>query len=196
MRSKLLDISQNLELWDETIQIYRDSFDEWEREDEATLLKHIKHGSYKMFAYQIEKEIVGFYILDINTPLQYALFSFLAIKKEKRGLGLGSKLCLEAIEYFFKNLNCSWFFIEAEERQAKLYSKLGFKALDIDYRVPAFNSQKSIKMSLMLLKEQTIDRDSLLSIIKDIFIRGYGLNKNDIRLEEQLQRIQHDTRLS
>jgi len=189
MSSKFLDVSQDLTLWDESIKIYRDSFPEWEREDEATILKNIKNGSYKMFAYKKNEEIIGFYILDINLTLDYALFSFLAIKESKRGLGLGSQLCLDAIEYFHKSIDCDWFFIEAEVRQAALYAKLGFKALEIDYRVPAFNSNKSVKMSLMLIEEKTIEKDSLRPIIEDIFLRGYSLHRDDIRLKEQLQRI-------
>ncbi|SFV66485.1 hypothetical protein MNB_SM-4-1203 [hydrothermal vent metagenome] len=184
-----IDIVEDLTLWEKSIQIYRDSFPLWEREDESIILKNIKNGSYKMFAYLKDKEVVGFYILDINLGLDYALFSFLAIKESHRALGLGSALCLSAIEYFHRHINCNWFFIEAEARQAKLYAKLGFKALELDYRVPAFNSKESIKMSLMLIEEKTIDTDSLRPIIQDIFLRGYSLDRDDIRLQEQLKRI-------
>ncbi|MDF1877868.1 GNAT family N-acetyltransferase, partial [Sulfurimonas sp. SAG-AH-194-L11] len=191
MSHQFLDISKHLELWDESIEIYRDSFPEWEREDEAVILKNIKANSYKMFAYKEDEEIVGFYILDINTTLDYTLFSFLAIKESHRGQGLGSKLVLHAVEYFHSSIKCDWLFIEAEERQAKLYARLGFKPLNIDYRVPAFNSQKSIKMSLMLIEEKSIDSLSLHPIIKDIFIRGYGLKENDIRLINQLKSVEN-----
>ncbi len=191
MSSRLLDISQHLELWNENMQIYRNSFPLWEREDESILYKNIQNGTYKMFTYLQDTEVVGFYILDINTTLDYALFSFLAIKESKRGLGLGSKLCLSAIEYFHTSIECDWFLIEAQERQAKLYAKLGFKTLNIDYRVPTFDSDKSVPMSLMLIEEKSIDLASLRLIIVDIFTRGYHLNENDIRLKEQLQRIEN-----
>jgi len=185
-----LDISKNLELWDETIKIYEDSFPEWERESTQNILKNIQTGTYKMFSYLEGKEVIGFYILDINSSLNYTLFSFLAIKESKRGLGIGSKLCLNAIKYFHLEIKSEWLLIEAEERQAKLYEKLGFSKLALEYRVPAFNSSKSIPMNLMLIKEsKELDSGSLKKIIEDIFYRGYSLEKNDIRVDEQLSRI-------
>jgi len=189
MSDHYLDIAQNMAFWDDCIEIYRESFPEWEREDEAKILQNLRSGIYKMFCYKEESKVLGFYILDVNTQLNYTLFSFLAVKESKRGLGLGSKLCLHAIEYFHKVLACSYLFIEAQERQTQLYAKLGFKVLDIDYRVPAFDSTKSIEMNLMLLQELEITPVTLRPIIKDIFLRGYGLDEDDIRLKEQLQRI-------
>ena len=185
-----LDVSKNLELWDETIKIYENSFPEWERESTQNILKNIQTGTYKMFSYVEEKEVIGFYILDINSSLNYTLFSFLAIKESKRGLGLGSKLCLNAINYFHSKIQVKYLLIEAEERQAQLYEKLGFSKLELDYRVPEFNSSNSVKMNLMLINEaKALDSNSLKKIIEDIFYRGYSLEKNDIRVSEQLARI-------
>lgn len=187
---QFLDISLHLEYWDESIKIYNDSFPEWEREDTQNILENIKNSSYKMFSYLEESKVIGFYILDINTQLDYALLSFLAIKESRRGEGLGSKLCLNAIDYFKKSIDAEWFLIEAQKRQAKLYEKLGFSKLSLEYGVPEFNSSKSVPMSLMLIqKEKQLDRESLKDIVADIFHRGYSLHKDDIRVKEQLQRV-------
>lgn len=188
---QFLDVSQNLELWDETIKIYTDSFPEWEREDPDHILKNIQSGVYKMMAYLEGGEVVGFYILDVNALLNYTLFSFLAIKESKRGLGIGSKLCLDAIDYFHTKIESDWLLIEAEERQAKLYERLGFSRLSLDYRVPAFNSDESVSMNLMLLNESpALNSNSLKEIVKDMFCRGYSLDKGDERIVEQLKRIE------
>ncbi|MEA2072400.1 MAG: GNAT family N-acetyltransferase [Campylobacterota bacterium] len=187
-----LDLSHHPELWEESIKIYNDSFPEWEREDTANILKNIQNSTYKMFSYIENEEVLGFYILDINTTLNYALFSFLAVKDSKRGEGIGSKLCLNAIEYFHKELKEEWFLTEAQERQAQLYEKLGFSRLTVDYRVPAFNSQESIKMNLMLIKKsKTLGIESLKNIVRDIFSRGYSLEESDVRIKEQLERLSH-----
>lgn len=186
---QFLDVSKNLELWDETIKIYNDSFPEWEREDTANILKNVQTGVYKMVSYVEEDEVIGFYILDVNDSLRYALFSFLAIKESKRGLGIGSKLCLNAIDYFHSHIKAEWLLIEAEERQAKLYKKLGFRKINIDYRIPKFNSNESVPMNLMLIQEKNINADVLSRIIKDVFRRGYSLEEDDVRIEEQLQRM-------
>ena len=184
------DIVEYPELWDAGMQIYRDSFDVWEREDEEHILEHIRSGIYKMFVYLQKGEVVGFYILDTNPELSYTLFSFLAIKESCRGRGLGTKLCLNAIEYFHNNLPSKWLLIEAQERQARLYAKLGFHRMNLEYLVPAFDSNESIEMSLMLIeKEQKLDKKKLSLIIEDIFSRGYSLDKSDSRIEEQLKRV-------
>lgn len=185
-----LDLSLHPELWEESIKVYNDSFPEWEREDTANILKNIQSSTYKMFSYVEDSEVLGFYILDINATLNYALFSFLAVKESKRGEGIGSKLCLNAIEYFHKELKQEWLLIEAEERQAKLYEKLGFSKLVVDYRVPAFNSDESVKMNLMLIQKSTpLYKESLKNIVRDIFSRGYSLEDSDIRIKEQLERL-------
>jgi len=172
------------------MQIYRDSFEPSQREDEMTILKNITSNNYKMFSLVEKGKVIGFYILDISEKLNYALLTFLAVKKSLRGKGVGSQLSLHAINYFHKSLPSQYLLIEAESRQAKLYAKLGFKILDIDYNIPKFDSEKSLPMHLMLItKDLPLDAITLTSIIKDIFCRGYSLSENDPRLEEQLTKI-------
>jgi len=190
VKCKSVNLLNNLRLWDATMNIYRDSFPQWEREDEFSLLKNLKSGQYKIFAYLCDAELIGFYILDLSKQLHYILFSFLAIKESYRGQGIGSTLCLEAIEFFKQSNDAKHILIEAEPRQAELYKKLGFKSLKINYSVPKFDSDASVVMDLLFIsKEKNIPKDTLKKIIEDIFIRGYALTKSDIRLIQQLNRI-------
>ncbi len=190
VKCKSVNLLEKLSLWDETMQIYRDSFPEWEREDELTLLKNLKSGQYKIFVSLCDAEVIGFYILDINKQLHYTLFSFLAVKESYRDEGIGSKLCLESIEFFQKNDAIKYLLIEAEPRQAQLYKKLGFKSLEIDYRVPKFDSDESVTMELLCMsKAKKLPKNNLKKIVEDIFTRGYALSKSDIRVIKQLERI-------
>ena len=190
MKCRIVNLLDKLSLWDETMEIYRDSFPEWEREDELSLLKNLKSGQYKIFAYLCDAELIGFYILDLSKKLHYTLFSFLAVKESYRGEGIGSKLCLEAIALFGQSDDAKYLLIEAEPRQVKLYKKLGFKSLEIDYRVPKFDSDMSIPMDLLFIsKEKNLPKKDLKKIVEDIFIRGYALSKSDIRVIKQLERI-------
>jgi len=185
-----LDLFENLHLWDETIQIYNDSFPDWEREDPADIYNRVKTKKYKMVVLIHNNSVGGFYILDTNEQLNYTLFTFLAVKESIRGKGLGTKLCLNAIEYFKNNLNTHFLLIEAQDSQAKLYSKLGFKEIDIKYFVPHYNSEKSIQMHLLCItKNKTLSSDMLKNIIKDIFICGYYLKDDDTRIAKQLELI-------
>lgn len=172
------------------MEIYRDSFPKWEREDALSLLNNLKSGQYKISAYLCDVEVLGFYILDVSKELHYTLCSFLAIKESHRGQGVGSKLCLEAIEFFRQNNDLKYLLIEAQPRQAELYKKLGFKSLKIDYRVPKFDSDTTVAMDLLFIsKEKNLPKKDLKKIVEDIFTRGYSLSKGDIRVIQQLKRI-------
>lgn len=189
-KKSFIDIYKYPEFWDESIKIYTDSFKKHEREESNKILKNINNGKYKMFSYIQENEVIGFYILDINHTLRYTMCCFLAIKESKRDLGFGSKVCSHAISYFNSSIKSNWLLIEAQERQAKLYIKLGFKRINLDYKVPIFNSNNSIQTNLMIIQKAIkIDKTSLSDIIKDIFCRGYSLNKNDQRVKSQLIKI-------
>ena len=134
-----LDISENMHLWNDTIKIYNSSFPEWEREDSYNILKNIKNSRYKMIVSIYKNKVLGFYILDTNQKLNYTLFTFLAVEKTLRGKGIGTQLCLHAIDYFKKKITCQWLLIVTENNLVKFYGKLGFKRIIIDYNVPKFN---------------------------------------------------------
>ena len=188
---RFINLIQNIPLWNDVMKIYDDSFPEWERESVANILVNMLKNKYEIVVYLCENEIQGFYILDINTKLNYTLLTFLAVKKELRGKGVGSKLCLNAIDFFKNNLLCEWFLIEAEDMQTKFYKKFGLKEIDIDYSVPKFNSKESVAMDLMYItKDKKIDADSLSNIIEDIFIVGYSLEGDDERLQKQIKNVQ------
>ncbi len=188
-----LDAKENLHLWDGFLNIYFEAFPAWEREDEASVLKNVKKGIYKLFllfdgTFDGKDKVLGFVLLDMYGE-DYILLSFLAIKKDFRGQGLGTKLCKYAMEFFARS-SAKWLLIEAEYRQALLYQKLGFKALDLSYAIPEYNSDKSVAMDLMFLqKDEGLSQEKLRSIVKNMFICGYALDEQDPRLKEQIKRI-------
>jgi len=187
---QFVDVSENLNLWDDAIKIYDDSFPAWEKESTKQILKHIKNNKYKMIAYVFKDEVQGFYILDINYKLDYTLFTFLAVKENLRGNGIGTKLCQNAIDNFNNYIQSQWLLIEAEDRQSKFYGKLGFKKILIDYFVPEFNSMESVNMHLMCIKkDKDLDSLSLTNIIRNIFLFGYSLDEKDKRIQNQLNKI-------
>jgi len=186
---RVLNLAEHLEYWDATMKIYIDSFPEWEREANETILKRLKTKEYEAFIDIIDSEVVAFAILDVNRVLNYALIAFLAVTQKQCGYGLGSQLALYVIKYFQTQCTVQWLFIEAKERQALLYEKLGFKKITLDYRVPKFNSLESVPMNLMLITQKDLSADILSKIIEDIFHRGYALDANDVRIKQQLQRI-------
>lgn len=190
MHSNFIDVQKHPQFFEPSMQIYRDSFEQEEREDEESIKQNIERGVYKMLSYISHDEVIGFYILDINQQFDYVLFSFLAIKKSWQKRGLGTKLSLHAINYFQLSLQENFLLTEAKERQAKLYKKLEFSTIKLEYLAPLFDSDKSIAMNLMLIeKKKRLNSLILKNIIKDMFYRGYGLEENDKRVLEQLNKV-------
>jgi len=180
---KLIKINSSSKHWHETISIYNESFPEWEKEPVDIIKKRVDHKKYKMTSYIENNEVKGFYILDINKKNNFLLFTFLAVDKKYRGKGIGSLLCKNAIESFKKFENINWLFIEAEDRQAKLYIKLGFLKIKIDYFIPKYDSYKSIPMHLLVIqKNNLLTKNDLEFIIKRIFTYGYRLKEEDKRI--------------
>lgn len=186
--SEFINIKNHLGFWDECISIYENSFPKLERENSKTIYKKIRDGSYKMIAFIDNNAVKGFYIIDLIQ--EFALVTFLAVKVDCRGLGIGSELCKHAISFFNDSKRLKWLFIEAEFRQSLLYEKLGFKKLKFDYFVPLFGNKKSIKMNFLAIqKNKNLTQKELKNIISKIFLDGYSLSKKDKRLKAQLQKI-------
>ena len=192
-----LSISQitpdNTRRWQAAMEIYYAAFPEWEREPEEVLIERISSGRYVMYCGVEQNIVVGFYILDINQAPDYALFSFLAISETQRGKGLGTTLCKDAIRRFHEEYSLSLLLIEAEDRQAIFYGKLGFKKIDINYLVPKYNAPGSVPMHLMAISADNnashLEANHLRTLIQHIFTTGYYLNEQDERLTAQLANI-------
>ncbi len=184
----IIDAKENISVIKKALKIYDDSFPAWEKEDEQSIIKNIKNGKYKMRVFTQNDEVNGLCILDLYGD-DYALLSFVAVDATCRGQGIGSELCKDAIS-FFEESSLAWLMIEGEHRQALLYQKLGFKALDFDYAIPAYDSKKSIKINLLYMqKQKDLNQEKLKEIIKNMFTCGYALSEDDERLLAQLKRV-------
>lgn len=179
--------------WQAIMEIYYATFPEWEREPEDILIERISSGRYVMYCGQAQNNIVGFYILDINQEPSYALFCFLAVSETQRGKGLGTILCKDAIRRFHEEYALDLLLIEAEDRQAIFYGKLGFKKIDINYLVPEYNAPDSVPMHLMAISADDhvtqLEAKHLRALLQHIFTTGYYLNNQDERLTAQLAKI-------
>jgi len=187
---KISNVLQNNTYLHNSLIIYNDSFPEWEKEDNESIINNIQNGIYEMYCYIDNNEVQGFYLLEKILKQNYILFSYLAVKESLRGNKIGTKLCIHAINNFKKSTNFNFLIIEAENRQAKLYQKIGFKKILIDYYVPQFNSMNSEKMNLLYIqKQEKLNSLKLKIIIKNIFNYGYSLKKDDPRIKQQLDLI-------
>lgn len=187
-------------LWADSMAIYQSTFPEWEREPVAMIAERLEKGQYLLFAGLLEQQVIGFYLLELNPDHSYVFFNFLAVDAPYQGKGLGARLCRDAMHRFSQLSGYAWFFIEAEERQAIFYGRLGFWKLLLDYQVPRFDGAGSVPMSLMVLPADevpsSISRAELADIIRHIFTNGYLLSVDDARIAAQLARIDGAVALS
>ncbi len=171
--------------WQKFVNIYHKTFPVWEREPENIIAERIQNGRYQLFI-GIDNEVVGFYIYDLVANLNYAILTYLAVTEHKRNQGYGSLLCNDAI----KRCKIDWLLVEAE--CPILYTKLGFRKFNFNYQVPKFADTDSITMYLLAINnngQHCINKDSLVCIIKQMFINDYQLKFDDKRIHEQIARI-------
>jgi len=177
--------------WQEFVNIYHATFPAWEREAEDVIAERVQSGRYQLCV-GIDKEVVGFYIYDLVADLNYAILTYLAVVKYKRNQGYGVCLCQDVI----KRCKIDWLLVEAES--PILYKKLGFKSFNFNYQVPKFADTDSIPMYLLAINnngQNYIGKDSLVKIIKYMFINDYQLKSDDNRIYEQILRIPNQVQL-
>lgn len=146
---EIIDITEGDNL-KQALKIYDDSFPTWEKEPQKTIIDRLNDGSYFMRGVLKGKEVVGFYIIVVRD--EFSLLSYVAIKEEHRGKGIGSKLVLDSILEFQKSKQ-DYFFIEGEDRQARLYERLGFSRIKIEYLIPEFDSPNVFPMNLLVYSD-------------------------------------------
>lgn len=180
--------------WADVLRIYHESFPDWEREPDALIEARTRTGRYVVWAGAAQSgAIVGFSILERSVSHHYALLAFLAVEGLQRGNGFGAQLCQHALKYFEEQTALKMLYVEAEDRQARFYGRLGFRRLDLEYYVPRFDTKGSVPMRLMAISNdpsvRTLDGKELSTVIQSIFCSGYHLEPNDERIQEQLERI-------
>jgi ribosomal protein S18 acetylase RimI-like enzyme len=176
--------------WQFLIKLYETAFPDWEREPSENLRHSSREYKRDVSILKDGETVEGLSVVDYIYSQDYALFSYLAIQNDKQGKGYGSTLCLDAISRFKSDNNVSILLIEAEDRQAKLYNKLGFSYLPLDYNIPKYGSSDFVKMNLLSIPDLNMADQSDVSFLKRCtshnFSFGYGLSKGDPRYVKQM----------
>jgi len=120
------------------------------------------------------------------------LLAYLATAQNFEGLGLARQLVDEALQV---NLTAEspYFWLEANPKLWNFYQKLGFKRLDIEYRIPEFYDSGSEKMGLFVKihsSVSSIPKTVVESFISELFLTGYAIKANDSRYVQQMSVIQ------
>lgn len=181
------------------MRIYLAAFPEWEREPEHILTSRLHTQRYRFWVGLLGGEVVGFYLLDRNRELGYALLSFLGVARSQRGRGVGTALCRDAMRRIEGSPGYDLLLVEAQDRQARFYGRLGFLKLALNYEVPRFDGPGTMPMHLMVVPRArrltSIPRATLRPILSDLVVSGYSLAEDDPRVAAQLSKVGDQTPL-
>ena len=178
--------------WSAFAALYRASFPAHEREPLADIAVRLHEGRYRLTLARLDDRVAGFHLIDRVPALDHAMLCYLAVAPGLRGRGLGRHIARHCFAHYAEP-GIHWLFIEAAERQARFYGRLGALRLDLDYAVPHFTDPGTTPMQLMALcrprAPDRVGRDFLCRIIEHVFIDGYGLGRGDPRLAAQCARV-------
>ncbi len=186
--------------WAQAMALYREAFPAAEREPEAQLARRLEAGRYRLVlarphgaAQRDPAPGLGFTLLDRVPEHDYAVLTYLAVARAQRGRGIGGALAGEVVDSFRRRRRESWLLVEARQPGlVELYRARGFSPLALDYRVPAFDGPGEHPMTLLLhglAEVSEVSGEVLASMIRHMFVAGYGLRERDPRLRAQLARI-------
>jgi ribosomal protein S18 acetylase RimI-like enzyme len=187
-------------IWNDCMRLYHEAFPPWERESDRLLERRMAKGRYLMRAGLKNEQAVGFYVLDVEEDGQpYALLSYLAVAEAERGQGYGEQLTRHAIGLFLERGDRDWLLIEAEDRQARFYGRIGFAKLGFDYYVPRYGDAGAVPMHLLAIAKKgrrpSVAGKALKPIIERVYRDSYKLDADDPRLVKQLALIPDEVRL-
>lgn len=173
------------------LALYHQLFPEWEREpDELVRERHLS-GDYFTRYLSDGEGMVGFFTINVVPALRYSTLTFIGVRPNRQGTGLGAKLLDAALEDCTGgNASIEYFLIEAEPDKAGFYLSHGLKRVDIRYRVPRFDDKPGLEPMELFMHEPGAGRGEeiplmrLKEIIAHLLEYGYGLPPGDPRTGE------------
>lgn len=179
--------------WADVVRIYREAFPAADREDERRIGERVVTGRYVVVVARHDGRAVGFHALDLVPGLETAFFMYLAVAPAWRGRGIGRALCRDVMDRFGALAGYRWLLVEAGERQAAFYGRMGFLRLALEYHAPRFDGPGSVPMHLLALPIApactALPGDVVRATIRVGFVDGYDLAETDPRIAAQLARV-------
>lgn len=120
------------------------------------------------------------------------LLAYLATAESYEGQGLAKIMVQRAVATHLCK-DQSFFWLEANPKLWKFYHKLGFKRLDIDYRIPEFYADGTEKMGLFVKTHAPmakVNKAVVANFVSELLLSGYDLSEADPRYQQQMSVIQ------
>lgn len=188
----------------DAMDIYLEAFPENERQPLEKCEYRIEHKYYNLVVVKRDNAVVGFSLLYPFRDLHFALFDYMAIRKDYRNLGIGSKLFQETCQFFKMDTPLGFLLLEVEDpacgslsersirlRRVRLFERLGARAItNFKYLLPPMSAAYPTKMLLMVYAGDgnvNITADILRPILITVYKEVYGRGVGDPYLEKMLK---------
>ena len=171
---KFKKINQDSKEFKEIWKIYEYSFPKDERRTLEKQTQTFKKTEYKLFAVY-EAELIGF--IAIWEFEEFRFIEHIAIKKEQRNKGLGTKLMKEFLDSKIVVLEVERPNTEIDKRRIEFYKRLGFKLNTYDYIQPPYEEGKNPVPLYLMTHPKEITEQEFSKMKEKLFKTVYEQKK-------------------
>ncbi len=192
--------------FEDVMGIYLEAFPDNERQTEDKIKYRVEHGNYNLIIAQRNKSVAGFSLVFPFTDLNFGLLDYMAVQKDQRGLGVGSKLLAKTLEFLKQDVTSGFLILEVEDpafgsvleraarlRRVRFYQKLGAKVVtNFKYLMPPLAGDSPTNMLLMIYAEDDrmlLNPQTLTNIVTDIYSRVYERGEDDLYLGQMFKNL-------
>ena len=197
----------------DVIEIYYEAFPENEREPPDKIKRRIMDSEYDLLVVKRNNTVVGFSLLYVFERLFFGLFHYMAVRKECRNLGIGSRLFCKTYEHFEKATPSGKFLLlEVEDpaygtpserslrlRRQKWYERLGASTIvNFEYFLPPMSADYPTEMLLMVYAghdQIDVNEDVLRRMLIAVYEEVYGRRADDPYLRRMLKSLGTNSRI-
>lgn len=190
----------------DAMELYSEAFPDNERQPLAKIKYRVEHGYYSLIMAKINWSVAGFSLLCPFTDSNFGLLDYIAIQKEQRGLGVGSKLFNKTWECFQQISPSSFLVLEVEDpafsspservmclRRVRFYQELGAKIVtNFRYLMPPMAGNSATNMLLMVYtgnNRVALNSQILANIVTQLYSKVYERYDDDPYLGQMLKNL-------
>lgn len=188
----------------EAIKIYVDNFEPNVRHPVELIYKRFFEDRYRLFVGKQEKDIIVFALVYRSNDPDFLLLDYYAVRTDYRDKGIGTEFLKELFKVLRLNEKGIVLIFEVEDpnfgdnreeriRRVRFYKSLGVRQIkDMRYIFPPLSGNKRVDMILMMYpcpSRETISREILINLVKELYIEKYNRDSSDPLLLETLSTI-------
>jgi len=188
--------SLDVSVWITFADIYERTVNPDDRDPIEVYEKAINTGESELFLISLNKELIGFYLIDVHSV--FNMLNHISILSKYRRRGYASELL-----HHLKGkstLENKYIIVETTFMPLHIYKEVGFKKLKMNFYVPSFVvNGKVFNFSLLMwgynFFKLHVTYEQMVQIIKDIYAISYYLEEDDEIVKKTLNTVSNPPEL-